>query len=241
LLLVSAVVCMVAGLWAIYGPDASEKAVSWPIAYWMHSPWQPHELTEWKAHVTIIGALLLLQWMFLCPSRRWRIRMSQRGRPIRAALVAGACMAMLLTFGLIATLSEIVFDDNWGELIKKRDNPASGWHAIAIMAVLWLFWTLVFWRYRRPMDGIARIGGIATALVAGSLLEIIVAVGVLAWNPQQEDCWCARGSYTGLVFGATVLVWAFGPALIPLFFRQVQLRRRPSRQSDSPQQRRGSG
>lgn len=36
--------------------------------------------------------------------------------------------------------------------------------------------------------------------------------------------WCARGSYTGIVFGATVLIWAFGPALLPLFLRQRELR-----------------
>ena len=53
------------------------------------------------------------------------------------------------------------------------------------------------------------------------------------WNPHDEDCWCARGSWTGLVFGGTVLIWAFGPALIPLFFRQAQLVRRAGRRKSA--------
>ena len=37
---------------------------------------------------------------------------------------------------------------------------------------------------------------------------------------RQDACHCARGSYTGLIFGATVLLWAFGPGVFLLFIRE---------------------
>jgi hypothetical protein len=37
---------------------------------------------------------------------------------------------------------------------------------------------------------------------------------------KDYGCYCAAGSYTGLVLGGTVPIWAFGPALILLFLRE---------------------
>jgi len=45
-------------------------------------------------------------------------------------------------------------------------------------------------------------------------------VSVPVYATRQDDCYCARGSYTGLVFGATVLLWAFGPGVFLLFVRE---------------------
>jgi hypothetical protein len=62
------------------------------------------------------------------------------------------------------------------------------------------------------------------SLITGSIMDLFVAIGVYAWNPQQDDCWCARGAYTGLVLGATVMIWLFGPGIILLFLRRQRER-----------------
>jgi hypothetical protein len=41
-------------------------------------------------------------------------------------------------------------------------------------------------------------------------------------SPRLESA-----SYTGLVFGATVMIWAFGPGLLFLFLREQGYRRPP--------------
>lgn len=230
-LLAIALACLVAGLWWTYGPRASEEAGEWAIAYAFLARWLPETTEKWEFELLLVGTLLALQWMFLSPGRRWRIRMSEQARPMRMAVIAAACMAMLLSVGLLLTLSEIHFPGYWPEVARIDDESALPWHFYGIMAALWLFWTVVFWNYRRSGDGLSRVGGLATGLVAGSLLELLVAAGVYAWNPHQEDCWCARGSYAGLVFGGTVLIWAFGPALLPLFLRQKRLRERAAERS----------
>jgi hypothetical protein len=48
---------------------------------------------------------------------------------------------------------------------------------------------------------------------------------VYVWKTDEDDCWCARGSYTALVFSATVMLWAFGPGLLFLFLREARYRR----------------
>jgi hypothetical protein len=57
-------------------------------------------------------------------------------------------------------------------------------------------------------------------LVAGSLLEILVAVLVHVWATRQRECYCCRGTYTTLVLAATVLIWVFGPGIIMLYYRE---------------------
>jgi len=106
-LLALAVVCLATALWITYGPDAPPEARVWAQLFWIVSPWWPEHEPKWPLDLTIIGVLLLLQWIFLCPRRHWRLRMSERGRPMRTAVIVGAGMAMLLSYALIATLSEI--------------------------------------------------------------------------------------------------------------------------------------
>lgn len=219
-----AVGCLGTALWLVYRPGA-EEAGTWALVIWFVSPWLPEKASRWTFDLAAMGAFLLAQWIFLCPRRHWRLRMSERGRPMRAAVIVGAGMAMLLSYALIATMSEIFLAESWVDFLNDSEENRSRLDIYGIMIALWLFWTYVFWRYRRPGDGLSTIGRIATALIAGSVLELIIAVGVYAWDPQREKCACARGSFTGIVFGATVMIWAFGPALIVLFLRGKQLRR----------------
>lgn len=94
-----------------------------------------------------------------------------------------------------------------------------------IMLVLWIAWASVFFVYWRQGDRATRLGKVIRGLIGGSLLEGFIATGVFVWNPHNEGCYCTRGSYTGLVFGATVLLWCFGPGLALLFMRERGVRR----------------
>jgi hypothetical protein len=56
--------------------------------------------------------------------------------------------------------------------------------------------------------------------MAGSVVEMLVSFVLLIWNPYKEDCTCARGSFWGLTFGATVLFWSFGPGVVLLVMHE---------------------
>ena len=61
-------------------------------------------------------------------------------------------------------------------------------------------------------------------LVAGSFLEIFVAVPVHVWAARQRECYCCRGTYTTLIFAGAVLLWAFGPGIVLLYKREAYRR-----------------
>ena len=69
------------------------------------------------------------------------------------------------------------------------------------------------------------------ALLAGTVLELLVSGPAHVWAVRRQsaglfdhDCYCARGSYTGLVFGCTALVWLFGPGVFLLVLRERKRR-----------------
>lgn len=161
-----------------------------------------------------LGFVLIAQWLFLLPGRNWRVSLAETARPMKTAVLVAAFMATLLTVGMGASLLDLT-RSNW---LDKIGNLAGFY---IIMVVLWLVWTVVFYLYWRRRERWYRLTWMINSLIAGSILESFVAIGVYAWNPQNDSCWCARGAYTGLVFGATVMIWLFGPGVILLFlYRQ---------------------
>lgn len=165
-----------------------------------------------------LGFILLTQWLFLLPRRHWRVRLAQTGRPMGTSVLTAALMATLLSVGMGATLLDLS-SRNWLEQI----GSLTGFYTILL--VLWLLWTIVFFLYWRSKDRLTRLSWMLNCLITGSIIDLFVAIGVYAWNPQQDDCWCARGAYTGLVLGATVMIWVFGPGVLLLFLHRQQIQK----------------
>jgi hypothetical protein len=231
-LLVVACLMLLAGLfWLFGGPLLPEPygefiARAWPILVLMYSPLglpeEPTTAGTYGAVFAFLGLLLLMAWLFLRQRGDWRVALAGSGRPMKSAIAAAAFMAALLTIGLIATLWDLQDALPWHEFV---DTEAAGGRALFLVMIgVWLFWAIVFGIYWRAGDYFGRLGCMVQGLIVGSFLELIIATGVYAWNPQNEDCWCARGAYTGLVFGATVMIWAFGPGLVLLFLKRQRER-----------------
>ena len=89
------------------------------------------------------------------------------------------------------------------------------------MVLLWALWAAVFHHLWRNLDHRTAVSRTTRALLAGTVLELLVAAPIHAWAMRKDDeCYCARGSYTGLVFGGTVLIWLFGPGIVLLAMRE---------------------
>jgi hypothetical protein len=167
--------------------------------------------------VIVLGLLLLAQWAFLRPGKGWTVRMATKGRPLNSSIISAGVIAMLLTVGFIALLLEFL---NWWEDIIVAE---SYWNAICVwttMLIIWGIWTWIFFIYWRQGDRYTQLGRMIRGLVAGSILETIVAVPVHVWAIRQRGCYCFRGTYTTLVLAATVLIWAFGPGIVLLYMRE---------------------
>ncbi len=199
----------------------------------MYTPLTPGRLLvteEWGYGVNValvLGLLLLAQWAFLRPGGGWTVRVTAVGRPLKSAVIAAALMAMLLTIGAIALLLEL---PNWWAPIMggiDDDAIAGGWGITGVwaaMLIAWGVWAWIFFIYWRQGDRYTQMGKMIRGLVAGSLLEIFVAVPVHVWAVRQRECYCCRGTYVTLVFAGAVLLFAFGPGIVLLYAREKHRR-----------------
>jgi len=224
-LLVLALICFAAGLWWIAGPllygDADEGTTRTALPLGLLTGLTGLDSDPlYRVHLALfVGALLLTEWMFLRPRRGWAVRLSESARPMRTAVAAAALMAMMLSLGGIATLLELV--GLWDDVIDE-----DRWVAVTVSTwIVWVLWAGVFYAFWRKGTRFEQLRQMAHGLIVGSLLELVVAAGVFIWKSDDDNCWCARGSYAGLVFGATVMIWAFGPGLLFLFLRQSRYHR----------------
>ena len=212
-----------AGNLVIADADAVKVAPAW-LVYILSGGYDNGEDVQIAYTLVFIGLVVVAQWLFLRPRGNWRVQLAESGRPMKTAVATAAFLAMLLSGGLILTLLDVFSPDTATHIFDELDG--NGEHSSALTwfyltgLLIWMLWTIIFFIYWRPGVQATRLGRMAAGLLAGSVLELFVAIGVYAWNPHDEDCWCARGSYTGLVFGATVMIWVFGPGLILLVLKK---------------------
>lgn len=91
---------------------------------------------------------------------------------------------------------------------------------LACVPLVWVVWAAVFWFVSRSTDPLTVNGRLYKTLLAGSVLEFLVAVPMHLIVRQRDEC-CA-GVYTtvGIAVGLIVAVIALGPAVFFLFFRR---------------------
>lgn len=173
--------------------------------------------------VVYVGLFLLTQWLLLAPRGTWRIRLGDDARPLWRSALAGGMVAMLLSIGLVASIQEL--RGRWKGFDVKGGYGA-GW--LLTMGGIWLGWAVVFALYYRSLDRRLIVSRMLRLLIGGTILELLVAAPVHALAKPDDrlssECYCARGSYTGLVFGLTAALWLFGPGLLLLFLREKKRR-----------------
>lgn len=215
-ILAGAIVCELLGVWALIGAPPLEFAGVLGTPAMIPPLGNLGDFWGIVANGLIwAGILLLLQWLFLQPVGKWRIRLADKARPMKTAVASAAFAAMLLSVGLLTTLLELT--NLWEHVIKKGFTLYMFW---GVMLVLWAVWAGVFYMYWQGGDQYTQLTRMIRGLLAGTAVESLIATGVFAANPHQENCYCARGSYTGLIFGASALLWCFGPGVILLFLRE---------------------
>lgn len=207
---------------------------------WYATPMARMEVVYYGVTAVFVGVMLLAQWVVLTPMGAWRPKLAAHARPGKPAAVAGGLIAMLLTIGLLAVVLEV--GGQWrGMTFREQVSPSVDseleggvrrartladravivqdfrpvWVA---MLAIWAAWAVVFWRYYRTVDQWTALTRTVKWLLAGSVLNVLAGSAVHA--SREGDCHCARGSYTGLVFGLTAAVWLFGPGVFLLFLRE---------------------
>jgi hypothetical protein len=208
-------------LWPLF--ESTHPTAFYPSGL-LGTPFIVHEIQapEYAVEILLFLALILLaQWAFLRPARGWTVRVALEGHPLRRAVGVAAFMAALLTAGAVALVLEL--PDWWAVSANEPANYLGLW---LVFLLIWGVWIYIFARYWRDGDEYTRLGRMIRGLVAGSLLEVLVAVPVHLAVMRTRECYCRRGTYTTLIFAGTVLLWAFGPGILLLYARERYRRNR---------------
>jgi hypothetical protein len=182
------------------------------LAGWFH--------LEADIDIIVISVALLVffgfQVLFLTGMPQLRWPRPTRRKPMWLSLTAGALVAGILTFGLIAT-SMSAFD------VWNRATNSIGGHIFWIVFISWAAWVILFafmWANQRWLSGFTSLYKI---LVAGTWLEILITIPVDVQVRKRTNCWCGEGTFFALVAGSTIALWSFGPGIVLLFLtRRLQ-------------------
>jgi hypothetical protein len=134
-------------------------------------------------------------------------------------VVGSGVLVSVLVFGGFWSLYCALYPDSHPGPIS---SDLQVWAVIAVCASCWLPWTLVFWwlARRRPIDALTR--RLQQVLIAGSILELCIAVPSHIIVRRRGDC-CAPGiTGTAIVLGAAICLIAFGPAVILLYLKRCR-------------------
>jgi len=107
-----------------------------------------------------------------------------------------------------------------GEYFDKNLKDATGWIAIGIGVAAWLIWSLIFAlvaRSRIPEDFGAKLH---RWLIAGSVLELLVAVPTHLVVRKRTDCCAGIATMSGICIGIVVMVLGFGPSVVFLYYKR---------------------
>jgi hypothetical protein len=195
----------------------------------------------------LFGAQCLL--LLGAPHVRWP--QPRRKKSMFISLLAGSAIALLLSAGILFaghSLYQLIWTpDSFRDSTIIIGPPATGpatrastaptmvatvastsgsdipWTLIAIAAVGWIFWFLIF-ALLGSTQWSKRFRWMYRTLIAGTILELLITIPIDAYVRKRTNCYCGEGTFWSLVIGLTAILWTFGPGVAILFYiRRHQL------------------
>ena len=149
--------------------------------------------------------------------------------PVRVAsrrpVTRRALWIPLLASGLLAALLGLGGSVALVEYLQAEEGYM--WVIPATAAAVWLAWTFVFWSLSYS-DGPESVAAkLHRWLLAGSALELLIAVPTHVVVRRRPDCCAGIGTGLGICAGVIVMLLAFGPSVCFLYYRRWKQIRRP--------------
>lgn len=165
-------------------------------------------------------ALVLCELALLFVPVRVASRRPVTRRSLWVPLLGSAFLAALLAFGGSFALAEWL-----GGTINF--DVVNFYVIFGATGAVWLAWTLVFWAlsYDRPPDAIAV--RLHRWLLAGSVLELLIAVPTHVVVRRRDECCAGIGTGMGICAGIIVMLLGFGPSVAFLYYKRWKQIRRP--------------
>lgn len=217
------------------------KTTKWPIfiliAYFVINILVIFGITKiafYDEHVNVIDAipftLIVAFVLILCQVFLFDIKVDmvdKRPVPKRkittASIFVGLLMAVMTFTAFILLL--IVGTSKDGPHIGQDYENLWFIFLIVLFGASWFFWAWGFiatYKNNIPGDFMRKT---VARLMAGSVMELIIAVPSHIYFRQRGDCCAPLFSYFGIVMGTTVLLFAFGPGIVFLYLKRMNDKR----------------
>lgn len=150
-------------------------------------------------------------------------------RKITPTAIFIALLMAFITYFLFFTVLFVAFGEG-------KENPLGtvewlfGFLLIFVFIASWIFWSYIFLNMGRKQEPAPFIKNSMNMLIKGSVLELLVAIPSHIIMRNRDDCCAPIFSYMGIITGASVLLFAFGPGIIFLFYHRMQAKKARLRQ-----------
>lgn len=133
-------------------------------------------------------------------------------------VLAGGLMAGGLAAGAFLSLYEFFT----GGKNEAGNSDWWGWTAIALGVITWCVWTVIFMRMSRSTEPSDLVSRQCRCLFKGSILELLIAVPMHIVVRCRDYCCAGFLTFIGLTMGISVMLFAFGPAVLVLVVKRWQ-------------------
>lgn len=179
---------------------------------------------EW-GYWGILAGMFLAQFLFLGVTLRFSRNKPMERLPILLTVLSAGLMMGLLFLGAFYSIHEIATksplggsNDFWGKYLP-----------LSLAFVFWVFWAWFFFRMKPTLskdsaeaDASNWMNRITRSLLAGSILELLIAVPAHIVARGKTYCCAGISTFVGISTGVAVLLFSFGPAVLILFFRRLK-------------------
>lgn len=134
-------------------------------------------------------------------------------RPRRLVLpvIVAAVMMTVLVAAFCFCLAELLYLDDKNWIVYPF------W---IIVGLSWILWSIVFFIMYRDTERYKTLRNLVAALIAGSLIELLVAIPSHIIVSRRPGCFVGMMTACGIIAGIFVMLWAFGPGITLLFLRE---------------------
>jgi len=182
----------------------------------------------WLWLVILVGSQAVL---LLLPLKITERRFIPRRTLVLPCVVTAFLLANLFLAGLVDLLCA-AFDEHWvvafTYLIPFNPDPQNpNVTEIIVMSIVtllafWVVWTIIFRHYADSDDPESLLKRIVKWLLAGSIVELLVAVPSHVIVRRRDDCCAPIGTFWGIATGLSIMLLAFGPGVFYLFKKRFQ-------------------
>jgi len=149
-------------------------------------------------------------------------------RPVIFLALASGLLAAILVWGMVAALYEYTgrkldlfvgtfFLMNFKEMKDFLLQERSIWLWAAGFIAIWVFWAVVFYRQCRKLKPKTFVERQCKFLLAGSALELLVAVPTHIIARSRDYCCAGFSTFVGIAAGISIMLLSFGPGVFFLY------------------------